>query len=126
MIFVDSNVLMYAVGGEHPHRSEARDFFRHSVDQGLSLVTSAEVLQELLHAYLPTDRTGVLDAALTLAAGRIETVWPVEEADVRLARRLSDEHPRLDARDVLHLASCRRRDVSRLETFDQELADVLD
>lgn len=125
MVFVDTNVLMYAVGGEHPLRSEAREFFRRSVRDGMSLVTSAEVLQELLHAYLPTGRTEHLDAALTLVQGRIQTVWDVTEEDVRLARRLAERHPALEARDLLHLASCRRREVTRAKTFDRALADVL-
>jgi predicted nucleic acid-binding protein len=124
MVFVDTNVLMYAVGGEHPLRSEARDFFLESAEEGRPLATSAEVLQELLHAYLPVRRTGTLDAALRLAEGRIGTVWSVEEEDVRHARRLADRHPALGARDVLHLACCRRRDVTRAKTFDRALASA--
>lgn len=126
MIFVDTNVLMYAVGGAHPLRDEAREFFLVSVKEGTPLVTSAEVLQELLHAYLPVDRTDTLDAALRLARGRIGTVWAVEEEDVRLARALMDNHPALGARDLLHLACCRRRDVTRARTFDRALASAFD
>ncbi|NTU47754.1 MAG: type II toxin-antitoxin system VapC family toxin, partial [Syntrophobacteraceae bacterium] len=66
MIFVDSNVFIYAVGRPHPLRAEAQEFFISSRAQGKKLVTSAEVLQELLHAYLPVARTATLDAALTL------------------------------------------------------------
>ncbi|MFW6193176.1 MAG: type II toxin-antitoxin system VapC family toxin [Gemmatimonadota bacterium] len=124
MVFVDTNVLMYAVGGEHPLRPEARAFFLESAEEGRPLATSAEVLQELLHAYLPVGRTGTLDAALRLAEGRIGTVWSVEEEDVRLARRLADRNPSLGARDVLHLACCRRRDVTRAKTFDRALASA--
>ncbi len=126
MIFVDANVLMYAVGGEHPLRSEARDFFVRSAEEELPLVTSAEVLQELLHAYLPVDRIETLDAALRLAEGRIATVWSVEEEDVRLARILVDEHPALGARHLLHLACCRRRDVHRVRTYDRAFGAAFD
>ena len=45
MMFVDANVFMYAVGRPHPLREEARQFFLdHPAN---TLVTSAEVLQEL-------------------------------------------------------------------------------
>lgn len=124
-VFVDTNVLMYAVGGEHPLRSEARDFFRRSVREEMSLATSAEVLQELLHAYLPVGRTEHLDRALALAEGRIGTVWDVEQDDVLLARRLADRLPALDARDLLHVACCRRREVTRVKTFDRALEGAL-
>ena len=42
--------------------------------QGKRLVTSAEVLQELLHVYLPVKRFDTLDAALSLLAEGVETV----------------------------------------------------
>jgi uncharacterized protein len=56
MIFVDSNVFIYAVGRSHPLREEAQRFFIRSRKEGKRLVTSAEVLQELLYVYLPVRR----------------------------------------------------------------------
>lgn len=122
MIFVDTNVLMYAVGRSHPLQEKARAFFEQSLASNDPLVTSAEVLQELLHAYLPVRRTEALDAALTLVEARISRVWELELEDVRLARLLFDRHPQLGARDLLHLACCKRREVTRIKTFDRNLA----
>lgn len=124
MTFVDTNVIMYAVGGDHPIREEARMFFESSLMSSEPLCTSAEVLQELLHAYLRADRLDTLDAALTLAKARIATIWPIEPDDVELARSLADRFPALGARDLLHLASCRRRDVASVRTFDRALASA--
>lgn len=122
MIFVDTNVIMYAVGREHPLRAEARALFEEGLASSETLVTSAEVLQELLHAYLRAGRLTTLDAALALARARIPTVWPVEAEDVDLARLLVDRHPGLGARDLLHVACCSRRNVTRIQTFDRGLA----
>jgi len=122
VIFVDTNVFMYAVGREHPLRDEARAFFITSLAVGDVLVTSAEVLQELLHAYLPVNRLDTLDAALELARGRVSTIWPVERDDVEMGRTLIDRHPALGARDLVHLACCTRRGVRRVKTFDRALA----
>jgi uncharacterized protein len=121
MIFVDTNVIMYAVGGEHPLRERARAFFEEALVGGRPLVTSAEVLQELLHVYLPVQRVGTLDAALALVTATVASIWPVEEGDVRLARELANEHPGLGARDLLHLASCLRRNARGIMTFDRGL-----
>ncbi|HUE96106.1 MAG TPA: type II toxin-antitoxin system VapC family toxin [Longimicrobiaceae bacterium] len=122
MIFVDTNVFMYAVGREHPLRPEAQDFFLTAAEAGEVLVSSAEVLQELLHAYLPVNRLATLDAALELASGRLGAIWPVEREDVEMARTLVENHPGLGARDLLHLACCVRRGVTRMRTFDRTLA----
>jgi len=119
MMFVDANVFMYAVGRPHPLREEARRFFLdHAPD---TLVTSAEVLQELLHAYLPVNRYDALDAALQLATERTAAIWAIEAADVLLARTLVQGYPALKARDLLHVACCIRRSVTRIETYDRPL-----
>ena len=125
MTFVDTNVFMYAVGGRHPLRTDARRWLFESVERGRPLVTSAEVLQELLHAYLSVGRPATLDTALTLIEGCVDDTWPVEAADVRLARALDAEHPGLSARDLVHVACCRRRRVEKVLTFDRGLAAAM-
>jgi uncharacterized protein len=124
MTFVDTNVVMYAVGREHPLREEARSFWLEQAESGEVLVSSAEVLQELLHAYLPVGRLETLDAALTLARSRLGAIWAIEREDVELARSLVERHPGLGARDLLHVACCTRRGVERVKTFDRGLAAV--
>lgn len=85
------------------------------------MATSAEVLQELLHVYVPVGRFETLDAALRLA-GDLTTVWPVDASDVEAARDLATSRPGLGARDLLHLAVCLRHDVDELLSFDRGLA----
>jgi predicted nucleic acid-binding protein len=123
VIFVDTNVFMYAVGRDHPLKSEARDFFEAAMaDDSHHLCTSAEVLQELLHAYLPVARLEIHDDAIRLLESCVGDVWPIEHEDVRLARDLTDKHPAIGARDLLHLACCARRGVSQVKSFDRGLA----
>ena len=124
MIFVDTNVFMYAVGQSHPLRSRAQEFFDESIRDRRPLFTSAEVIQELMHVYLRMKRPHTLDSALELIASAGVQVWPLEEADGILARQLHDRHPTLEARDLCHLASCRRRNVREIKTFDRALASV--
>lgn len=124
MIFVDTNVFMYAVGRPHPLRSAARDFFLECQRNHTPLCTSAEVLQELLHAYVPVSRLNTLDAALSLISRSGVEVWPLESEDVTFARQLVDRFPTLGARDLCHLAGCRRRGVREIKTFDQGLGGV--
>ena len=124
MIFVDTNVFMYAVGRPHVLQASAQDFFIKANRNGTPLCTSAEVMQELAHVYLPTGRLQTFDATLELLASASVEVWPLEEADVALARQLHEQHPALQARDLCHLASCRRRGVREIKTFDQTFAAV--
>lgn len=123
MIFVDTNVFMYAVGRAHPLRDHARQQLLDHVGAGRPLATSAEVLQELLHAYLPVGRVATLDAALRLATD-LATVWPVDATDVRHGRDLHTSHPGLSARDLLHMAVCVRHAATGLLTYDRNLANA--
>jgi hypothetical protein len=124
MIFVDSNVFIYAVGRPHPLREEAQRFFLQTSRQGNRLVTSAEVLQELLRVYLPVGRLATLDAALKLATGGVERVFSIDSEAVLQARLLADRHPELTARDLLHLAVCRINRITELKTFDRGLQNA--
>jgi len=84
LVFVDTNVLMYAVGREHPLRQPARRFFADAATNQRPLATSSEVLQELVHAYLPVDRARALAAALQIVERTRMEVWPLEREDVIL------------------------------------------
>ena len=124
MIFIDTSVFMYAVGRPHALRANAQEFFVEANRSGAPLCTSAQVLQEMAHAYLPTGRLQAFDATLGLMASAGVKVWPLEEADVALARQLHGLYPALQARDLCHLASCRRRRVREIKTFDRTFAAV--
>lgn len=125
MIFVDTNVFVYAVGRPHPLREPAREALVSAVEKSDPLATTAAVLQELMHAYLPVGRLGTLDAAMRLASD-LTHVWPVEAEDVKAARNLLSSYQGLSARDLLHLAICRRRGASTVLTYDRALAAAFD
>ncbi len=126
MVFVDTSVMMYAVGREHPLRPAARRFFAEATADRRPLATSSEVLQELAHAYLPVERARALAAALRIVERTRMEVWPLEREDVILGIELAARHPALGARDLCHLASCQRRGVDHIRTFDRALRAAAD
>jgi predicted nucleic acid-binding protein len=125
VIFVDTNVFMYAVGAAHPLQDEARQFFRQSKVDRIPLVTSVEVLQELLHAYVPVQRLATLASAWQLAESET-TIWGLDLDDLQDARALASRHAGLGARDLIHIATCQRRKVDRLHTYDSGLRAAWD
>ncbi len=122
MIFVDANLFIYFVGTEDPRREQALDFFRRSRERNTPLVTSAEVLQELLYVYVRQDAEDSLRAAFDLLDATVSDVWSVHREDVEMARDMVAQHPELEARDLVHLACCIRRQPDDLMTFDRALA----
>ncbi len=122
MTFLDTNVFIHFLGGEHPLRDRARAQLERLLEQGTRLATSAEVLQELLHYYLLSQRPLELDRAFALVERCVDEIWPVGREDVETARHLASTYPGLDARDLVHLACCVRRQPRDLITFDRGLA----
>ena len=126
MIFLDTNVFIHYIGRPHPLRDQAREWLVGALERGERLVTSAEVLQELLHFYLRVRMLSALEEAFTLVEGCVDEVWSVEREDVEMARKLLTRHPGLEARDLVHLACCIRREPRDLMTFDRALAAAWD
>jgi uncharacterized protein len=118
MIFIDSNIPMYLVGAAHAHKVGAQRLLERSIAAGERLVTSAEVLQEILHRYVAVDRRDAIQPALDVVLGVVDEVFPIERVDVEQAKRVLDGMPGLSARDALHVAVMRRREVNRIMSFD--------
>ena len=120
MIFVDSNIPMYLVGAEHPNKSRAQLLLQTAVAQGERLVTDTEVLQEILHRYAAISRLDAIQPAFDSLLGVIDEVFPVEHADVDLAKDVLLGGNSFTARDALHIAVLERRAVSRVMSFDSD------
>lgn len=118
MIFVDSNVPMYLVGAAHPLKAVARARLEEAISGGERLVTSAEVLQEILHRYAAIERREAIRPALDALLGVVDEVYPVERADVEKAAEVLAGRTRISARDALHVAVMKRRQVKRILSFD--------
>ncbi len=119
MIFVDSNVPMYLVGGEHPHRDQARHAVEVAITARERLVTDAEVFQEILHRYTAIGRRDAIDPAWRTLRAIVDEVYSVEFEDVDRARRLvASTH--LTARDALHVSIMQRHGTGEILTFDRD------
>ncbi len=119
MIFVDSNIPMYLVGGDHPHKVDAQRALERLVSERRRLVTSSEVFQEILHRYVAIDRRDAIESAFEVLRNVVDEILAVGEDDVFAAKDLVHAHPKLSARDALHAAVMRRREIAQIVSFDR-------
>lgn len=118
MIFIDSNIPMYLVGQPHPLKDRARALLEQVVVQGTTLVTSAEVMQEIVHRYQAIRRLDAMRAALEVLTGLVSEVHPVDRRDVLRAVGVLEGVPALSARNALHVAVMERHGVRDILSFD--------
>jgi len=119
MTFVDSNVPMYLVGPAHPHKADARRLLEEMVGRRERLVTSAEVLQEILHRYVAIHRRDAIQGAFDALLGIVDEVFAVDQEAAERAKGLVLAYASLSARDALHLAIMERRGIGRIFSFDR-------
>ena len=117
-VFVDSNIPMYLVGADHPNKAAARSALELTIAAGQSLVTDAEVLQEILHRYVAINRRDAIGPATDALLGVVDEMYPIDAETVLAARRLIDRVDGLSARDAVHLAVMRRHGIDDILTFD--------
>lgn len=118
MILIDSNIPMYLIGADHPHKGDSRRLIEKAISGGERLVTNAEVLQEILHRYTALHRPDAIQPAFNAILGVVDEVFAIEEQDVRLAKDILLGSPRLSSRDALHAAVMRRHGIREILTFD--------
>lgn len=124
MIFVDSNIPMYLVGQSDAHRSSARELVEQAISRHERLVTSAEVLQEILHRFVAINRRDGIQPAFDVLTHIADEVYSIETSDVDRARAIVLARPALSARDALHVAVMERNGISRIMSFDRHFDDM--
>lgn len=118
MIFVDSNIPMYLVGADHPHKHDAQRLLDQAVSRGERLVTDAEVLQEILHRYHAIGRLEAVQPAFDVILAVVDEVVPVDHPVVSTAKDILLSRPNLSARDAVHIAAMQSAGSGRIMSFD--------
>jgi predicted nucleic acid-binding protein len=118
VIFIDSNIPTYLVGAEHPNKVAAQRALERCIASNERMVTSAEVVQEILHRYAALKRLDAIEPALRALLGIVDEVYPIELADVERAKDVVLGRVQLSARDALHVAVMKRHGVERIMSFD--------
>ena len=119
MIFIDSNIPMYLVGAPHRHKTDAQHALERAIADRERLVTSVEVLQEILHRYVAINRRDAIQPAFDALLGVVDEVYPIELADIERAKTIVYGTKR-SARDALHIATMERRRIAQIMSFDAE------
>jgi predicted nucleic acid-binding protein len=120
LIFVDSNIPMYLVGGIHPHRAEAQVLLERLTAGSERLVTDAEVLQEILHRYTAVNRRNMIGQAFKILLDLVDEVFAVEKYDVLRAAEIAQNRESFSARDAVHIAVMEHRGIQSILSFDAD------
>lgn len=122
LVFLDSNVFLYAVGKDPPLRAPSQRLLRRVAAGEVAAITSTEVVQEVLYVLL---RRGHRTEALALAQRILDLfpdLLPVTRADMARACALLEEHPDLTPRDAVHAATALGHGLADIVSADEHFA----
>jgi predicted nucleic acid-binding protein len=126
MIVLDTTVLVYAVGAEHPLRRPCQQLVEAVRDARVSATTTVEAVQEFAHV---RSRRRPRHDATDLAADYASLLRPllvIDDEDLRAGLRLFRESEVLGAFDAVLAAAALRRDVTALVSADRAFDHVDD
>ena len=118
-VFLDVNIFMYAAGQPHAYQAPSAALLDQVVAGTVEAVTNAEVLQEALHRFW---RMGALRNGLVLCdhiVQIVDTILPIEKADLLLTRKLLEAHRHIEPRDAVHAAVMLNHGITHLYSYDR-------
>ena len=124
MIILDTTVLVYAVGADHPFREPCRQLIRAIAGGTILATTTIEVIQEFTH--VRARRRDRKDAA-ELARDYIELLSPlliVEETDLREGLRLFGEGKGFGSFDAVLAAAAHAAGAEALVSADTGFSGI--
>jgi predicted nucleic acid-binding protein len=122
-VYLDSNIVLYAIGEESRFREPCRMLLRRVVNRELVGETSVLTVQEVVHH---RQRRG--DAA-PAAHGRdvlsiCAVAYPLDRSVVQMALTLMDGRPRLGTADAIHAATALAHGIETVISADSDFDSV--
>jgi predicted nucleic acid-binding protein len=126
MIFVDTNVLLYALGVEHPAREPARRILAAVGEGHAHATTTTDVIQEFAHVYSRRrPRSDAARHALRYVA-LLAPLSVVGQAELERALGLFERYEGLGAADAVLAATAQASEAQALVSADRAFAAVDD
>ena len=118
-VFIDTAIVMYAAGSDHPLQGPCRRILARIAAGELDGVVSVEVVQEIVHRFMALRRP---DLGASIARDTLDLfapVLPITHAVMRRMPDLVERYPKLAARDLVHLATCLEEGIGEIVSPDR-------
>jgi len=125
-IYLDVNIPMYAVGGEHRYKLPCMWCMEQIASGALTVVINVEILQEILHRYMSLGRLQAGFELFEQVTDLSDLIYPVDAADMRQALSIARKGPAsIRARDCVHIATMRRYGLPVILSTDGHFDNLL-
>jgi uncharacterized protein len=124
LILLDTTILVYAIGSEHPAREPSRRLVEAIANSSVAATTTVEVIQEFVHvSSRRRSRTTAIEHARKYVTG-LAPLLAAGQRELEHGLRLYERHERLGAFDAVLAATALAHDVDALVSVDHSFAAV--
>jgi predicted nucleic acid-binding protein len=118
-VFIDANIPMYAAGSGHPNKETSEKILEKISRKQIYGVTSAEVLQEILHRYQSINMLSSGIAIFEEFSNIIDEVLQINFKILESAKNILSGNPSILTRDAVHAATMEYYSIDYIATFDK-------
>lgn len=121
-IYLDTNIFVYSSQPTSPFFSKCNNFIEYCVKNNISLATSTESIQEIIHLARKTRKVAVGLKTANVILKLTQLLLPVDKETIFLYLDLikKNSHLRpLESRDFIHIATCSHYSINILITYDK-------
>lgn len=104
MKLIDTNIIIYSLGKEHPLKEPCRGLIAKITSGEIAANIDVEVLQEVLYVYTYRNERIKGIAACRYLLDIFPNPFPVSKNEISLAISFMDKYPSLVSRDAVHAA----------------------
>ncbi|MCK4272592.1 type II toxin-antitoxin system VapC family toxin [bacterium] len=123
-VFIDTNIPIYAAGKPHPNKKPCAQVIMAMAKGEIQTVSSAEVLQEILHRHCHTKERAKGVKMLHEFRELVSDIFPVTIKEVNMAATFLEKYPNIEARDAIHIATMLTNDIKLICSTDKHFDDI--
>jgi hypothetical protein len=116
--FLDANIIMYALGKEHPLKNPCRKCLERIKKGEIIVVTNTEVLQEIFHRYFSIQMPTIAEEIFSAIKMFCKKIYPITLSELERALLLLKEFPSINSRDAIHAATMLNNGIEKILSTD--------
>lgn len=124
MKLLDTNVVIYAMGRDHPYREPCRAIVNQLSVNTHDYAVDAEALQELLYVFSNRGDIATGIGAVSNLMELFVDVIPISAVEILGATRLLEQTSRLSVRDAIHAAVVFEYALEGIVSADRDFDEV--
>ena len=124
MKLLDANVVIYALGRDHPYREPCRAIIKQLEERPHDYVVDTEMVQEILHVFSHKGDIKTGAEAVSRLLDLFPDVIPITGGEIGTATRLIGQPPQLSVRDAIHAAVVLEHGLEGIVSADRAFDDV--